>query len=52
MRKSLAKDPVNPVLAEPHLVALDRRVTIILHHIRDCLVDRPSDKVISYETYL
>jgi hypothetical protein len=37
MRQSLAKDPVGPVLWEPHLEALDRRVEIILRGIRDCL---------------
>lgn len=30
-------DPIAPVLWEPHLVALDRRVVIILQGIRDCL---------------
>lgn len=37
MRESLAKDPVAPVLWEPHLEALDRRVNIILKAIRDCI---------------
>ncbi|KAF5285801.1 hypothetical protein FQA39_LY04262 [Lamprigera yunnana] len=37
LRKSLEKDPVAPVLWEPHLEALDRRVQIILRGIRDCL---------------
>ena len=37
MRQGMAKDPVAPVLWEPHLVALDRRVEIILKGIRDCL---------------
>lgn len=37
MRKSLAQDPIAPILWEPHLVALDRRVEIILKGIRDCL---------------
>lgn len=37
MRESLAKDPVAPVLWEPHLEALDRRITIILKAIRDCI---------------
>lgn len=52
MRKSLARDPVNPVLAEPHLIALDRRVAIILHHIRECLAERQPEKVISFDSYL
>ncbi|XP_044020983.1 extracellular serine/threonine protein CG31145 [Aphidius gifuensis] len=37
MRQSMAKDPVTPVLWEPHLTALDRRVGIILQAVRDCL---------------
>ncbi|XP_063994366.1 extracellular serine/threonine protein CG31145 [Diachasmimorpha longicaudata] len=37
MRQSMAKDPVAPVLWEPHLTALDRRVGLILQAIRDCL---------------
>lgn len=37
MRESMSKDPVAPILWEPHLVALDRRVKIILQGIRDCI---------------
>lgn len=37
MRQSLSRDPLNPILWEPHLVALDRRVEIILKGIRDCI---------------
>lgn len=37
MRRSMAKDPIAPVLWEPHLEALDRRVEIILKGIRDCM---------------
>lgn len=37
MRESMGKDPVAPVLWEPHLTALDRRVKIILQGIRDCI---------------
>lgn len=33
----MANDPIVPVLWEPHLEALDRRVVIILQGIRDCL---------------
>lgn len=37
MRESMASDPVSPVLWEPHLMALDRRVSIILTALRDCI---------------
>lgn len=37
MRESLSVDPIAPVLWEPHLTALDRRVGIILQAVRDCL---------------
>ncbi|GBM75394.1 Extracellular serine/threonine protein CG31145 [Araneus ventricosus] len=34
---SLYRDPLNPVLSKAHLEALDRRLQIILHTIRDCI---------------
>ncbi|XP_020284605.1 extracellular serine/threonine protein CG31145 [Pseudomyrmex gracilis] len=37
MRQSMARDPVTPVLWEPHLEALDRRIDIILKAIRLCI---------------
>lgn len=37
MRAALSRDPVSPVLWEPHLTALDRRVKIILKAVRDCM---------------
>lgn len=49
MRQSLAKDPVAPVLWEPHLTALDRRVSLILQAIRDCL-NRSQEQVEENET--
>lgn len=45
MRRSMGKDPVSPILWEPHLVALDRRIEIILKGIRDCL--QKGEEVIS-----
>ncbi|XP_055938171.1 extracellular serine/threonine protein CG31145-like [Argiope bruennichi] len=37
MRCSLFKDALFPILSEAHLEALDRRLQIILHTIRECL---------------
>ncbi|XP_043280533.1 extracellular serine/threonine protein CG31145 [Venturia canescens] len=37
MRKSMGVDPIAPVLWEPHLTALDRRVGLVLQAVRDCL---------------
>ncbi|XP_064604721.1 extracellular serine/threonine protein kinase FAM20C-like isoform X2 [Liolophura sinensis] len=37
MRKSMSTDRIAPVLLEPHLEALDRRVSIVLRTISDCL---------------
>ncbi|KAH9640746.1 hypothetical protein HF086_007317, partial [Spodoptera exigua] len=37
LRESLKLDPLNPILWEPHLLALDRRVLIILDAIRNCV---------------
>uniref|UniRef100_A0A182N4U7 Fam20C domain-containing protein n=1 Tax=Anopheles dirus TaxID=7168 RepID=A0A182N4U7_9DIPT len=37
MRESMGVDPIAPVLWEPHLTALDRRVAIVLQAVRDCI---------------
>lgn len=37
MREAMRSDPIDPVLWEPHLTALDRRVKIILEGVRQCL---------------
>lgn len=37
MRDSLADDPLSPILWEPHMVAMDRRVGFVLQKIRECL---------------
>lgn len=53
MRKSLTKDPVAPVLWEPHLDALDRRVDLILKGVRDCIKKNSiDDVVITYENVI
>lgn len=51
MRESLEKDPIAPVLWEPHLEALDRRIVIILQGIRDCLKkNKHADVIVSNES--
>lgn len=37
LRQSMAKDPISPILWEPHFAAVDRRVGIILQAVRDCV---------------
>ena len=37
LNKSLTSDPINPVLTDPHLLALDRRIGLVLQVIRECL---------------
>ncbi|KAK9508755.1 hypothetical protein O3M35_006236 [Rhynocoris fuscipes] len=53
MRESMSVDPIAPVLWEPHLAALDRRVGIVLQAIRDCLAKGgASSSVKDTEDYL
>lgn len=40
LRESLANDPIAPILWEPHLAALDRRVKIILETVRQCIDEK------------
>lgn len=49
MRDAMSIDPIAPVLWEPHLEALDRRVVIVLQGIRDCLKKVDSDKRRAFE---
>lgn len=37
MRESMASDPIAPILWEPHLEALDRRVNTLLKTLRQCI---------------
>ncbi|KAH8312530.1 hypothetical protein KR044_011273, partial [Drosophila immigrans] len=52
MGESLSNDPVSPVLWQPHLDALDRRVGIILQSIRDCIKRNPPGELDASETDL
>lgn len=37
LEMAMANDPIAPILWQPHLTALDRRIAIILNGIRDCV---------------
>ena len=37
MRESLLEDQLSPVLTEPHLLALDRRLQTVLRTVQDCI---------------
>lgn len=51
MEEAMANDPIAPVLWQPYLTALDRRVVIILNEIRNCLqkTSVSADVVVSNE---
>lgn len=40
MRDSLSKDPLTPILWEPHYAAMDRRVQLILIELQKCIANR------------
>ncbi|XP_055300430.1 extracellular serine/threonine protein CG31145-like [Sitodiplosis mosellana] len=46
MRESLAEDPIAPILWEPHLEALDRRLIIVLQATRDCISRYSAEEVL------
>uniref|UniRef100_H2ZTF7 FAM20 C-terminal domain-containing protein n=1 Tax=Latimeria chalumnae TaxID=7897 RepID=H2ZTF7_LATCH len=46
MRESLARDSLAPILIEPHLAALDRRLATILRTVKDCLDTKGDEKVV------
>ncbi|GAA6083641.1 glycosaminoglycan xylosylkinase, partial [Tachysurus ichikawai] len=37
MRQATAHDPAHPVLNEPHLAALDRRLSSVIASVRQCI---------------
>ncbi|KAL1780215.1 pseudokinase FAM20A [Sigmodon hispidus] len=47
MRESLLEDQLAPVLTEPHLLALDRRLQIILKTVEDCIEAHGERRVIA-----
>ncbi|UXI14959.1 hypothetical protein NH340_JMT00902 [Sarcoptes scabiei] len=51
MNESLGSDPVSPILTLDHLLALDRRLSIILNVVRDCTKNRPFQDVIINDGY-
>lgn len=51
MEKALATDPIAPVLIQPHLDALDRRLNKILLEVAKCIETIPVDKVIIYDRF-
>lgn len=48
MRESLLEDQLSPVLTEPHLLALDRRLQIILRTVQGCIETRGAHSVIAH----
>ncbi|KAF8787363.1 Extracellular serine/threonine protein like [Argiope bruennichi] len=51
MRCSLYRDPLNPILLDPHLDALDRRLETVLGVLRDCFSNHEASEVFYYEEY-
>lgn len=52
MRASLSQDPlaaVAPLLTEPHLSALDRRLATVLQTIQRCLLQHPNHHDVVYD---
>nr|XP_048302059.1 pseudokinase FAM20A isoform X1 [Myodes glareolus] len=47
MRESLLEDQLAPVLTEPHLLALDRRLQIILKTVEDCIEAHGEQRVVA-----
>lgn len=47
MRESLLQDPLSPVLTEPHLLALDRRLQTILKTVDGCVEDHGEQWVLA-----
>ncbi|XP_062447732.1 pseudokinase FAM20A [Rhea pennata] len=50
MRESLLQDRLAPILTEPHLLALDRRLQLILKAVRKCIDTYGESKVVANDT--
>uniref|UniRef100_A0A8D0L8H0 FAM20 C-terminal domain-containing protein n=1 Tax=Sphenodon punctatus TaxID=8508 RepID=A0A8D0L8H0_SPHPU len=50
LRESLLRDRLAPVLTEPHLSALDRRLWIILKAVEKCIEVHGEDQVVTNDT--
>lgn len=46
LKNSLSKDPLSPIIWQPHLEAIDRRIEKILFEIRKCVEKHPINDVI------
>ena len=46
MRQSMARDKLAPILTERHLVALDRRLNIVLNVVYNCTLNHEARDVI------
>ncbi|TDH08312.1 hypothetical protein EPR50_G00096430 [Perca flavescens] len=46
MRQALAFDPIHPVLAEPQLAALDRRLSGIIATVKQCMEAQGPDNAL------
>ncbi|XP_078691278.1 extracellular serine/threonine protein kinase FAM20C-like [Branchiostoma floridae x Branchiostoma belcheri] len=46
MRESMQSDPIAPILTEPHLLALDRRLRIILNTVDECIKKKGAENVL------
>lgn len=46
MRQALAFDPINPILAEPHLAALDRRLSGVIATVKQCMEAQGPDNTL------
>ncbi|CAI9163944.1 unnamed protein product [Rangifer tarandus platyrhynchus] len=47
MRESLLEDQLSPVLTEPHLLALDRRLQTVLRTVQDCIEAHGEQSVVA-----